>query len=45
LQFCSGTGVVSGAAQLILYGYYRCKGDNQIDDDDDVPVVTAVWSD
>jgi len=38
LQSCSGIGVISGAVQLILYAYYWFKGDNQIDDDDDVPI-------
>jgi len=44
LQFCNGIGAISGAVLLILYGYYWCKGDNQIKDDNDVPVsvVTAV---
>ena len=48
LQISNGIGVISGTVQLILYGYYWCRGDNQIGDDDKggpVPVVTAVWSD
>ncbi|RHN49839.1 putative SWEET sugar transporter [Medicago truncatula] len=40
----NGIGVISGTVQLILYGYYWCRGDNQIDDDKGgpAPVVTAV---
>jgi len=39
LQVSNGVGAISGAAQLILYGYYCYKGENQIDDP--APVVIA----
>jgi len=44
LQISNGIGVISGTLQLILYGYYWCRGGNQIGGDKDVPVpvVTAV---
>ncbi|KEH24860.1 bidirectional sugar transporter SWEET7b [Medicago truncatula] len=39
----NGIGVISGTIQLILYGYYWCRGDNQIGDDkNDAPAVTVV---